>query len=1692
MALTQEQQDDAKACSAFIQAWKDVDSKEWRRLQKDLDDIGRLLPGILDKAERERAKADLVVAQELRQRLFKAHGPALLAALVNGMSQVPPTLMADALAQDDVEARFRYLQKKARDKRIGYSRIRPETLANVQQKLLAYWIEGLQSSAFDALASLDNCLGPQPHFTSLGALLDALRSTAVEELKLDDGNPPVRTVVLKIFRPATKEKRATPGTVIATLPLAAKAHDDEKGPGFRWVLASDGVPAFNREKLGPAASTPGLLLENVEAFDRMTAAHLASVAEPPDLAGAMALWDRAFDSLVDDWPLKSAKGIEGWLAHFHDLSTRPRSRSKKGEGQGGDNPEHVWQVARWQAVFTLVDGSAVAGATAAVCNAYRHFLDSGQGLPAASRALFERVASLAAGPRHDFDVERVASDARRIGAYFGHMDSRDDDHPGRRSAYPLDTAQRDALLALSGTPDGEVLAVNGPPGTGKTSLLRGVIASAWVRPLLSAKRPDCPVIIACAATNQAVTNVISSFNETPGPALFDAQGQRLADARASLESRWLPALTSYGWYAPASLKSEGDAKKAGKQGHEDYQVIHRARVDDAWSFHGRSQGLGTLDLDTLENAYLACAGEYFGQRPSVAKAVERLHWLLLERAQGIKAVEAAAQAWLDCVPSFSLAPGWCEQDEQRLGLLDEQRALHEVACKRVRQRVDGLRRQVARLQAIIDHRNDLARAGEAASGRAPQLLEAGRTFDRCQAQVKVLQQAIESIEQWQARPAPGPVPRILVKFGLAPEQKLLDAVKLRVSEAGLVFDEHDPERTLGEAGTRLGALRFELQAHARRLLSLELPLLLADECADLIDGLAAGLPDAVVDACAARVQARLGAQSRELVQAEVGYARVDAEHTALEQARVAWQRNRDAAQAAHAELRQVLLALGIAPEKLDKAFGVELADSPLQELLKAVEEDADLQPCRKELVKRVQDLLDTEVRAQLFHFAARYWEGRYLQERRDDLDKSKDDPAWRASSARQLRTLAMLAPVFVVTAFAVPKLMRAQLCGFDRSSANYLFGEADLLIVDEAGQGSPEIGAAPFLFARRAIVVGDVEQLEPVWSISAGADGVHAAHYRLDAELDADDGEDSAFARLGHSGNLMSNGSVMRMAQRASCWTDRRFKVPGLTLTNHYRCLKPIIEVCNHLVYRGDLVPARREPAVTSLFRPELKRLAWLVVEEQVETRNPGGSRRNRAEAALIAAWLKENCAALLRHYDPHGDKGLRLKDVAAVVTPFTGQIQMVQNAMAAAWGVATFDPKDESQPYHGMTIDTVHSLQGAEKPVVLFSMVESSQPGEAQFYDRGSNLINVAISRAKDLFITALSQAAVDYARALPDPASDTTRAFKASDYLWHATVHHGSRLNARHLVLVESPNKCATIQQALGNSIEWAVCATQGNITGLADARHWSIRDAKEPRWQDLTAPAEKTLDRVGRLWHGLQSLYLATDPDSEGEQIAWQLLRILKEKMAAADIQGAPAIRRMRFHSLQEQDIRQARETAAEGLDAGMIKSALTRALLDALIAVEYPKRLGVGAGEAGYAAGVGRLQLGILDLVRRHAARDDARRVRVQIPVDPGQGVEARLLPRSNATPLREIAAVAPDKAQGYADACQERLQQAGIRSLVIRRRIHQLPSYPVLNTARVLALAWRAGLLDPDAAMEGLQRLYEGPVAMADEPDKEGN
>ena len=115
------------------------------------------------------------------------------------------------------------------------------------------------------------------------------------------------------------------------------------------------------------------------------------------------------------------------------------------------------------------------------------------------------------------------------------------DHCGQMGGnYPLSPSQREALNHLSKLDEGDMLAISGPPGTGKTTLLQSVVADLVTKHALEGLKP--PIIVASSTNNQAVTNIIDSFGHV------NQQGIR------NLETRWVTATNSFAVYFPSAEK----------------------------------------------------------------------------------------------------------------------------------------------------------------------------------------------------------------------------------------------------------------------------------------------------------------------------------------------------------------------------------------------------------------------------------------------------------------------------------------------------------------------------------------------------------------------------------------------------------------------------------------------------------------------------------------------------------------------------------------------------------------------------------------------------------------------------------------------------------------------------------------------------------------------------------------------------------------------------------------------------------------------------------------------------------------------------------------------------------------------------------------------------------------------------------
>jgi len=357
-----------------------------------------------------------------------------------------------------------------------------------------------------------------------------------------------------------------------------------------------------------------------------------------------------------------------------------------------------------------------------------------------------------------------------------------------------------------------------------------------------------------------------------------------------------------------------------------------------------------------------------------------------------------------------------------------------------------------------------------------------------------------------------------------------------------------------------------------------------------------------------------------------------------------------------------------------------------------------------------EDLIDMRQRFELFRLATHYWEGRWLLSMEAELAEivSSATKRGRSTLVPRWQRRMMLTPCAVSTFATLPsKLSYTRRDGSEWIN-EYLYDFIDLLIIDEAGQALPEVAGATFALAKRALVIGDTKQIEPIAAVPRAVD---VGNLRKAGLLDADAGIQS----LAATGLCSTSGNAMRLAQEAchvSPWPDLE---PGMWLFEHRRCYDEIIEYSNALCYKGKLRPRRGSAPIDTHLPP----LGYVHVDGKAV--RDGNSRANTTEAQTIAAWISENRKPLEQKYK------MPIEQIVGIVTPFGAQVREIRKSCSVQ-KIAVSGPA-------GITIGTVHSLQGAERPVVIFSSVYSKH-ADGGFIDSSPSMLNVTVSRAKDSFL--------------------------------------------------------------------------------------------------------------------------------------------------------------------------------------------------------------------------------------------------------------------------------------------------------------------------------------------------------------------
>jgi DNA topoisomerase-1 len=148
-------------------------------------------------------------------------------------------------------------------------------------------------------------------------------------------------------------------------------------------------------------------------------------------------------------------------------------------------------------------------------------------------------------------------------------------------------------------------------------------------------------------------------------------------------------------------------------------------------------------------------------------------------------------------------------------------------------------------------------------------------------------------------------------------------------------------------------------------------------------------------------------------------------------------------------------------------------------------------------------------------------------------------------------------------------------------------------------------------------------------------------------------------------------------------------------------------------------------------------------------------------------------------------------------------------------------------------------------------------------------------------------------------------------------------------NLVIVESPSKAKTINKYLGK--DFKVISSYGHIRDLP-SKNGSVEPDKDFKMHyTVSDKSIKQVKQIVQDCKGIKKLYLATDPDREGEAIAWHIVEVLKEKKA---IKKDVEVKRIVFHEITKKAVTEAIDNPRE-ISMDLVNAQQARRALDYLV-------------------------------------------------------------------------------------------------------------------------------------------------------------
>ncbi|MGH2656737.1 MAG: AAA domain-containing protein [Actinomycetota bacterium] len=241
-------------------------------------------------------------------------------------------------------------------------------------------------------------------------------------------------------------------------------------------------------------------------------------------------------------------------------------------------------------------------------------------------------------------------------------------------------------------------------------------------------------------------------------------------------------------------------------------------------------------------------------------------------------------------------------------------------------------------------------------------------------------------------------------------------------------------------------------------------------------------------------------------------------------------------------------------------------------------------------------------------------------------------------------------------------------------------GMFDLVIIDEASQCDIASAIPLLLRAKRALIIGDRNQLIHVSTLQRGQDEALAKHHGI---------SDEDYLTLGYRLTSLFGLAARRVGE------------DPLFLEEHYRSHRSIITFSNDLFYGSRLVILTDQGDVEGV-----SAVRWVDVRGSFSRGPRGSSVVNKEEVNAVAEVATELS----------GGHDLSL----GIVTPYRAQVEAIRGAL-------------QRIDFQNLTADTAHRFQGDERDIVVFSpAVSASMPPHYSRFANDPNLVNVGVTRAR------------------------------------------------------------------------------------------------------------------------------------------------------------------------------------------------------------------------------------------------------------------------------------------------------------------------------------------------------------------------